>query len=327
MLGTSICPHCDASFTITDAQLDALQGLVRCGRCMELFDFRVSYVAHQPDPQLELPISSEHSPQQNFATDDDRISEALAAARQREMFGDHDDAEIDANDRAEAQEPFLADDEDEIKTLIPLEFDDIETLLPLEETQAEDTPDDDTLDTDAFAVKLEEIEAQDYAFEKKSYRVWPWAAASGALLLTLLLQATYLFRVELAAHFPATKPLLLGACEIVECDIPLPKNAALMSIETSSLADTPQKNVVLNALLRNHASYAQAFPSLELTLTDAQDEAQARRIFKPADYLPPVENETTGLLPNRELNLKLHLDTQDIKPSGYRLMLLYPQQL
>lgn len=325
MLGTSICPHCDASFTITDAQLDALQGLVRCGRCMELFDFRVSYVAHQPDPQLELPISSEHSSQQNFATDDDRISEALAAARQREMFGDHNDAEIYESDRTEAQEPFLADDEDEIKTLIPLEFDDIETLLPLEETQAEDTPDDDTLDTDAFAVKLEEIEAQDYAFEKKSYRVWPWAAASGALLLTLLLQATYLFRVELAAHFPATKPALLGACEIVECDIPLPKNAALMSIETSSLADTPQKNVVLNALLRNHASYAQAFPSLELTLTDAQDEPQARRIFKPADYLPTVENETTGLLPNRELNLKLHLDTQDIKPSGYRLMLLYPQ--
>jgi predicted Zn finger-like uncharacterized protein len=322
MLGTSICPNCNASFTITDAQLDALQGLVRCGRCMELFDFRISYVANHPDPQLELPISDEHH--QDFATDDDRITEVLAAARQREIFGDHEDAETYTSDDTQAHEPFLADDTDEIKTLIPLEHDDIETLSPLEETQPEEL-DTDTLDTDAFAVKLEEIEAQDYAFEKKAHHFWPWAAASGALLLVLLLQAAYQFRVELAAHFPAVKPVLFSTCEVLECEVNLPRNANLMSIESSSLADIPQKKVVLNALLRNHASYAQAFPELELTLTDAQDEPQARRTFKPVDYLPPNENEIIGLLSNRELNIKLYLDTQNIRPSGYRLMLLYPQ--
>ncbi len=105
----------------------------------------------------------------------------------------------------------------------------------------------------------------------------------------------------------------------------MPQQADLMSIESSSLADTPQKNVVLSALLRNHANYAQAFPSLELTLTDGRDQPQASRLFKPIDYLPPAESEAIGLLPNRELNLKLYLDTADIKPSGYRLLLLYPQ--
>jgi len=31
------------------------------------------------------------------------------------------------------------------------------------------------------------------------------------------------------------------------------------------------------------------------------------------------------LAANRELNVKLNLDTTDIKPSGYRLFLFYPQ--
>jgi hypothetical protein len=43
----------------------------------------------------------------------------------------------------------------------------------------------------------------------------------------------------------------------------------------------------------------------------------------PADYLPPSENETAGLLPNHELGIKLHLNTNGLKASGYRLVLYY----
>jgi hypothetical protein len=50
----------------------------------------------------------------------------------------------------------------------------------------------------------------------------------------------------------------------------------------------------------------------------------ARRIFSPADYLKPSEDEKQGLLPNREAGIKLHLDTADLRPTGYRLFLFYP---
>jgi len=76
--------------------------------------------------------------------------------------------------------------------------------------------------------------------------------------------------------------------------------------------------------LRNRASYAQTYPNLELTLTNSMDEALARRFFPPKEYLKPNEDEKQGLLPNHEIGIKLHLDTADIKPTGYRLFLYYP---
>jgi hypothetical protein len=41
----------------------------------------------------------------------------------------------------------------------------------------------------------------------------------------------------------------------------------------------------LTAVVRNRASYRQSLPALEVTLTDAQNRALARKVFAPADYL------------------------------------------
>jgi hypothetical protein len=35
--------------------------------------------------------------------------------------------------------------------------------------------------------------------------------------------------------------------------------------------------------------------------------------------------EKLGVPPNRDLDIKLYLDTTDLKPSGYRLFLFYPK--
>jgi predicted Zn finger-like uncharacterized protein len=154
---------------------------------------------------------------------------------------------------------------------------------------------------------------------------WLWAIAAFLLLLMLLAQAAYFFRVDLAARLPVLKPALIGYCRILNCSVPLPQHTELMGIESSDLAADPENDnlIILNVLLRNRASYAQAFPNLELTLNDNQDKPLARRMFIPTDYLPPEENQTAGLQPNRELGFKLRLNTSGLKPSGYRLALLY----
>jgi hypothetical protein len=46
-------------------------------------------------------------------------------------------------------------------------------------------------------------------------------------------------------------------------------------------------------------------------------------VFRPVEYLPPQENESAGLTPNHEISIKLHLGTANLKPAGYRLVLLY----
>jgi len=157
-------------------------------------------------------------------------------------------------------------------------------------------------------------------------RRWPWIAGSSLLAVLLLAQAAYFFRVELAARLPGLKPALIDYCRLLACDVPLPQHADLMGIESSDLeADPARENrITLNALLRNRAPYAQAFPNLELTLNDLNDKPLARRVFRPADYLHPPENEQTGLLPNHELAIKLRLDVTELRPTGYRLALLYP---
>lgn len=157
------------------------------------------------------------------------------------------------------------------------------------------------------------------------YRAWPWVIAALLLLIVLLAQLAYFFRVDIAARLPELKPALISYCQILKCSVPLPQHTDLISIESSALEADPAKEnqITLNALLRNHASYAQAFPNLELTLNDSQDKPLARRMFIPSDYLPPSETEVAGLQGNHELGIKLHLSTAGLKPSGYRLVLLY----
>ncbi len=156
-------------------------------------------------------------------------------------------------------------------------------------------------------------------------RTWPWAIAALSLSLMLLAQTAYFFRVDLAARVSGLKPVLIGYCQILKCGVPLPQHTDLIGIESSDLVADPtnESQITLSALLRNRATYAQAFPNLELTLNDSQDKPLARRVFHPSDYLPPQENEITGLLPNYEISVKLHLGTANLKPAGYRLVLLY----
>jgi Protein of unknown function (DUF3426) len=122
------------------------------------------------------------------------------------------------------------------------------------------------------------------------------------------------------------KPALIGYCRILKCSVPLPQHSDLISIESSGLEADPanENQITLNALLRNRAPYAQAFPNLELTLNDKLDKPLARRMFMPGDYLPQTEIETAGLPPNHEIVINLHLYTTDLRPFGYRLVLLYP---
>lgn len=175
----------------------------------------------------------------------------------------------------------------------------------------------------AEQVAIVEDEDIEYQPERPA---WPWAFAVLLLALMFIAQSAYYFRVELAARLPLLKPALVRYCLLLKCTVPLPQKTDLIGIESSELeADPRQENQInLHALLRNRAPFTQAFPNLELTLNDGNDKPIARRVFRPEDYLPPSESTAAGLQSNRELAIKLHLDTQDLRPFGYRLVLFYP---
>jgi predicted Zn finger-like uncharacterized protein len=153
-----------------------------------------------------------------------------------------------------------------------------------------------------------------------------WRVRSAIILLALLLlgQIIYTWRVAIAANLPAVKPALLAVCQKLHCDVPLPQNPDLVSIESSEMeADPTQANTInLRVTLRNHARYIQAYPNLELTLTDLADNAVGRRSFTPEEYLR-TPDAATGMASERDNIIRLTLGIGKLQAMGYRLYLHY----
>jgi len=327
MNGTTLCPHCDTRFKIVETQLEAHQGMVRCGHCLQAFDARPGFIPDQPSPQLELPILNEPAPPHKLADEPPAVLAALdeAAASSITTAPDAD---------AFAHEAINMDDV--VSNKSELDAARYGTLDYVEMAAAAQNgmppgvplpPETESSQPMTLAEQVAIVQDEDDSEYRPERRTWPWAMAVLLLLLVSIAQAAYFFRVDLAARLPGLKPALVSYCQLLKCTVPLPQNTDLMSIESSDLEADPshENQITLNALLHNRAPYSQAFPHLELTLNDTQDKPLARRVFRPADYLPPVEKEQTGLLPNHELSVRLRLDTTDLKPSGYRLVLFYPQ--
>lgn len=160
-------------------------------------------------------------------------------------------------------------------------------------------------------------------------RTWLWAIGVLLALGGLFGQAVYRYRAELAVQVPGIRPQLDAACRVLRCQIVLPRRVELMSIEASDLQADPRREgiIVLNAVLRNRARFAQDYPALELTLTDEGDRPLLRRVLAPRDYLDPARAPlllSDGIAPGGEASLRVFLDSSRARATGYRLYLFYP---
>ncbi len=155
-----------------------------------------------------------------------------------------------------------------------------------------------------------------------------WGFGALLALAALALQATLVYRTEIVVLLPETREPLAAACGWLGCELRLPRRPELMAIESSDLqADTRRKNVILlNAVIRNRAPFAQEFPALELTLTDERDQAVMRRVLAPQDYLPAATaaRAAQGLAAGAESVLRVSFDNSRIRAVGYRLYLFFP---
>ncbi len=155
---------------------------------------------------------------------------------------------------------------------------------------------------------------------------WPFVLASLLLVLALVGQIVFRFRSEIAVTSPSLRPMLEAISGAFDSSLPLPRHIELMSIETSDLQTDPAHGdlLILNATLRNRANYVQAYPSLELSLTDTQDAAIARRVFSPGEYLSPKIPADQPFAANADVAVRLWIEVKEISAAGYRLYVFYP---
>jgi predicted Zn finger-like uncharacterized protein len=150
------------------------------------------------------------------------------------------------------------------------------------------------------------------------------AVGSVLLLLVLAGQSAFTFRNVLAARYPGAKPALVSACALFGCKVELPARIDTLTIEQGELTAMGANTYSLATLLHNQDSLVQAWPQIELTLTDANDKPLVRRVFTPAEYLPQGTAPATGFAARAEQPVKLYFQLDQLKPSGYRIAIFYP---
>lgn len=345
------CTHCEAVFRVTLLQLQSSSGRVRCGVCREVFDAFVHLRAANPPPepaplpQIEIP--EEAHPPLDLDVGPEIVAEAEPRDAQEAPTGtDAQEAppewlgETDGEPAASAT-PLDGADQfviDEITASAPPEGDSFAAPANDRPGEADGWPGVDEDENEqpgpapgaSGAERWNETDSLTPALAIPPPPVkrqrWPIVAGVSIALVVLAGQGTYQFRTSIATALPALRPTLEAACRMVGCDVPLPRLPERLVIETSDLRalDPSRPNrVVLATTVRNSAPMPQAYPMLELSLTDARDKLTARKVFGPDEYLDPPPAKGVGLGADAEFYVRLQLDIGDIEASGYRIYLFH----
>ena len=313
------CPSCGTAFRIREQQIEARDGRVRCGRCSVVFDAREALAEHLDIGEPESPPAAHKPAFQPAPTPFTEPTRAPASGTERGRPGVPlpDRGSVPLQDRGSIPLPDRGS--------VPLQD---RGSIPLAGRASVPLPDEERYEDE---LDYSDAEGDQYGFgpERKRrarYGTIMWGLASLALLLGLGAQVVYAFRSDIAARSPDARRMLGLVCERLGCDLPLPGHAELVTIEVSEMHPEPEMPGILSlsAVLRNRAAFAQRQPWIELTLTDARDRALARRVLAPRDYLGERVEFERGLAPGAEQSLRLLLDTADMQPTGYRLLLYYP---
>ena len=152
-----------------------------------------------------------------------------------------------------------------------------------------------------------------------------WAAGATLLALVLLAQGVLVFRNQIVQSSPHMRPLMENLCAGIGCDLPLPRDATLIAIESSDIQPDASREAffTLHVTLRNRAEFAQAHPHLEVTLTDARDKPLVRRVLEPAQWLP-ADAPKDAFPAHREIASQVAFEAPMVAAAGYRVWVFYP---
>jgi len=181
-----------------------------------------------------------------------------------------------------------------------------------------DAPDE---DDDAFAVKREPRTPD------RSRVIWHVGGGilAGLLGFLLIVQIAWWQRESVMVAWPDSQSLFIKACANLGCKIEPPRDIDGLLVEPSDLrqVDGPHK-LELKMPLRNRFDLALAYPAVELTLLDENNNIALRRVLWPQDYVKPGTPIAAGLPARTTQTMIVRLDTGDAVASNFRVQIFYP---
>ena len=357
------CPQCGAMFRVVADQLKLRGGLVRCGQCRTVFD-AIGSLAYVEDGTLAaVSPSPEAASSAPVERDAPRPTEAPVAESQPRRARHHARVErkqrkvlgpattlriapgsapvatvslplspttgdarprarqtIDLRETADAGVPtLLAPDfstrPGEASLRAPLQGIEVVEMAPLADAPSA---------TDSLLDEPEFVRAS----TRKAPRGFSIVFTGGSLLLALLAaaQLAVIYRADLSSSWPSTRPVLLQLCNVFGCALGWPTQPDQLAVIASELQSIAGTDVLeLTAVIRNRASFTQALPALEVTLSDTQNRPVARKVFTPADYLvasgEPRTRIDEGLAPGADMTIRLYFEARGLQAAGF---LVYP---
>ena len=268
------CPQCQHRFTVTLQQLQQRKGLSRCAQCAHIFD---AYECAVPGSSSTKPIAARSVLREHFIGKTPLrhgvILAPLVHSRKKTI---------------NSAQPIQSDTEPS--------FSDIRVYLDRDESvpsikQA-------SIHTDRVMFNPEPRSAPAVGFSpvvKQSWSSTFWAVVFWLLLLCALIQLVYVYRVQIVNTVGFTRPALQLMCDKVGCDLPYMREISAIEITHSRLQEQARFDsgapyaYYLQLQLNNNLTWAQEWPTLVISFSDAAAATLATIAVSPQQYLTPSQ--------------------------------------
>jgi predicted Zn finger-like uncharacterized protein len=132
----------------------------------------------------------------------------------------------------------------------------------------------------------------------RAQRNGAWIAGSVLLLATLGAQIAWAERASWLGDARA-RAWVAPACAKLGCTLPLRHDTSALELLSRDIRPHPSVPgaLIISATVRNDADFAQAFPTVEITLSDLDETRIAMRRFQPRDYVSDPRTISAGLAP------------------------------
>jgi len=310
------CPHCQTSFRVTDAQLSAAEGAVRCGSCLEVFQAQAHLLDSPDNDELDRIAPATASRESlldladlsdvqvlNDSTDPDPDdSETLSGAvidqetdASNIVTGVEVNASLDDLDESDIAEYWAAEGEVGDNPTIPDDrvFDGIPALTAEDANlQREELLDPEREGPDQIEIQALYFESRDPAEivgelgDSSAWRRWPWSLGAVVLVFGLGAQYAWYAKDRLAQNV-TLRPYYQQFCRSAGCELQPYRNSTALTTTDLIVRSHPTlaKALKVDAIIKNAGAFGQLFPNLKLTFTDVNGRKIAQRTFEPEDYL------------------------------------------
>ncbi|MFN2348089.1 MAG: DUF3426 domain-containing protein [Thioalkalivibrio sp.] len=295
------CPHCQAVFRVTTAELTLSDGQVRCGECLTVFNGMDSLSVLPPEDEQ----TQAEDMDREKARQEAREARKLSRASQPEVHAPPDSEAPGAPDVSE-----VPGEEPESRGKPPVD--------PLAESAPEPAADIPQTPAHALVIptaprsapRVLQEELQEATAVPKRRAILGTLALGGlcALLIGLLsLQVLYHERERLGAY-PEVAPMVNWLCNRLNCSTPERRDPDAFQITQRNIYSHPnaQGALMIQASFINQAGFSQPPPRVELSFRDLQGELLAVRRFNPEQYLPPSQ-APHSIAPREGLDFSLEI--------------------